>query len=648
MKKLPLFLLLMLGTCAVLRGQTFDLQTQRLPMASLDGVWRFHPGDDPAWANPDFDDSKWALLRSDQDWGVQGYPKLSGVAWYRFEVRVPKDLARVAVLFPRITTCYQVFADGKLIGTVGKMPPNRMPYETGKTEYFPLPAPQAGSGKIVVALRVWHWPGWTKYYGGGPDGRGLVGDANLIETEAEYRMNTTFRKYTLDLLMCILEVLTGFGALILFGVRRRDKEYLWLCLMLLPSAVEHFMIFGRSRFVQNVELFDLTINIPSTVSGVALILFLLEVLQPRKTWLLKLAFAALALTFVVVAFESLSASYLGDGFESAVIVACEIPVYVWVISVTVTSRKRNSLDGRLLVVPVVISTVENMVSGIAWSTYAFGFQHKFDGFVNLTNDPFPIDLTTVVEAIFLLGLSGILVLRFARARSEEERITAEVQAAQEVQQYFIPAQLPAIPGFKIESAYRPAREVGGDFFQVLPQTDGSLLVLLGDVAGKGLQAGMLATLIVGAVRTAAKFTTDPSHVMALLNERLQGRGLVTCLAMLIEKDGTTTLVNAGHLPPYLNGIELALEGTLPLGALAELEYCASHFKLEEGDSLMLMSDGIVEAQDKNGHLFGFERIGALMHKSASAADLAEAAQDFGQEDDITVLTVARLMPAMAG
>ena len=159
---------------------------------------------------------------------------------------------------------------------------------------------------------------------------------------------------------------------------------------------------------------------------------------------------------------------------------------------------------------------------------------------------------------------------------------------------------------------------------------------------------MLATLIVGAVRTAVKFTTNPSHVMALLNERLQGRGLVTCLAMLIEKDGNlTTLVNAGHLPPYLNGIELTLEGTLPLGALAELEYSAFHFRLEEGDSLMLMSDGIVEAQDSDGRLFGFERIGQLMHNHASAADVAAAAQDFGQEDDITVLTVARLMPALA-
>jgi hypothetical protein len=478
-------------------------------------------------------------------------------------------------------------------------------------------------------------------------GEGEVGDAALIEAQATDRANAGFRKYTLDLLMCILEVLAAFGALTLFSIRRRDKEYLWFCLMLMASAVPHFVILEAGWAVQNVELRDLVNNIAASVVGTTTILFLLEVLRPRKTWLLNLAIVAVGLAFADGTFASLSGSYLSVGFDTAALMVCDIAVSVWMLSVVLPGRKRTSVDGRLLIGPIVISTGWTMFSGIGWSTYTFGFQHKFDGFVNLTAHPFPIGMADVVEAAFLLGLSGILILRFARTRSEEERMTAEVQAAQEVQQYFIPAHLPAIPGFKIESSYRPAREVGGDFFQVLPQDDGSLMVVLGDVAGKGLQAGMLATLIVGAVRTAVQFTTDPSHVMALLNERLQGRGLVTCLAMLIEKDGRTTLVNAGHLPPYLNGIELDLEGTLPLGALAELEYCASHFKLQEGDSLMLMSDGIAEAQDKNGHLFGFERIDDLMSKHASATDLAEAAQDFGQEDDITVLTVARLMPAMA-
>jgi hypothetical protein len=234
-----------------------------------------------------------------------------------------------------------------------------------------------------------------------------------------------------------------------------------------------------------------------------------------------------------------------------------------------------------------------------------------------------------------------LLFREQRQVTEERAVFAgEVQAARDVQQYLIPAQLPATPGFSIASEYRPAREVGGDFFQVLPQAaDGSLLIIIGDVAGKGIEAGMLATLIVGAVRTAASFTSDPARILALLNERLIGRGLVTCLAFHLDQEGAATLVNAGHLPPYLNDKELPVEGALPLGAVPGLHFPALQFTLEAGDSLMLMTDGVAEAQDAHGQLFGFDRIAEMLHAGAGGPALATAAQEFGQQDDITVLTL---------
>ena len=198
-------------------------------------------------------------------------------------------------------------------------------------------------------------------------------------------------------------------------------------------------------------------------------------------------------------------------------------------------------------------------------------------------------------------------------------------------------------GLAFESEYRPAREVGGDFFQIIPHPlDDSVLILVGDVAGKGLQAGMLATLIVGAMRTAATFTTDPEQILHTLNNRLCDRGNATCLALHIRIDGSATLVNAGHLPPYLNGDELPIEGSLPLGILPGIDFPVFHFQLQEGDSLMLMSDGIAEAQDHEGRLFGFERVSEMLRAHASAAELANAAQKFGQSDDITVLTIARV------
>ena len=250
----------------------------------------------------------------------------------------------------------------------------------------------------------------------------------------------------------------------------------------------------------------------------------------------------------------------------------------------------------------------------------------------------------VTTACVLTALLALLFRDQRQVTEERAQFAGEVQAARSVQQYLIPTRMPETPGIRIASEYRPAREVGGDFFQVLPHpTDESLLVVIGDVAGKGIEAGMLATLIVGAVRTAANFTSDPVRILAVLNERLCGRGLVTCIALRIEKDGSATLVNAGHLPPYLNGKELPVEGALPLGAVPGLQFPALRFRLEAGDSLMLMTDGVVEAQSGDGRLFGFERIAGLLVAGTDGAGLATAAQEFGQEDDITVLTLTRLV-----
>jgi serine phosphatase RsbU (regulator of sigma subunit) len=161
---------------------------------------------------------------------------------------------------------------------------------------------------------------------------------------------------------------------------------------------------------------------------------------------------------------------------------------------------------------------------------------------------------------------------------------------------------------------------------------------------------MLVALIVGAVRTAFLHSKDPLQLMNILNERLCDRGSAsaTCLVLRIEKNGQVTLANAGHLSPYLNGREMEMEGALPLGVVPEAEFSEMQFTLELGDVLVLMSDGIAEAQDEDRNLFGFERVGKMLEESVSAATLAAAAQQFGQEDDILVLRIQRdRAPAVA-
>jgi serine phosphatase RsbU (regulator of sigma subunit) len=260
--------------------------------------------------------------------------------------------------------------------------------------------------------------------------------------------------------------------------------------------------------------------------------------------------------------------------------------------------------------------------------------------------PFGVQITMRQLAdLLLVGVLALLLLRrLVLSIRSQRRMALDVKQAQEVQQVILPQARTELPGLVIESEYRPAREVGGDFFQIIPHTtDGSLLIVAGDVTGKGLKAGMLVALLVGATRMAAETMTDPLRILQALNRRLLGRGdaQATCIALRIDADGNTTLANAGHMPPYLNGKPVSIEGSFPLGMMDGTDFTVMRIKLAESDKLVLMSDGIVEATDAEGHLFGFERVSELLRTARNAEEVASAAQKFGQEDDISVISVTR-------
>jgi len=646
MNRLSLLLLMLLApmACGVLRAQNFDLTTGRVAVSSLDGLWRFHTGDNMSWADPNFDDSQWALLHSDRDWSVQGYKNYGGLAWYRFSVTVPAGLDNVSLYLPRLRTCYEVYADGALIGTYGKMPPNSGGYSGGGAyQLYALPSKSRGQRKIEIALRIWHWPGWARYYGGGPTtAGGLVGDSRPIGELDLLNRDALNWDLTSNQMLALLQTLAGLGALALFALRRNEKEYLWFSLMMLCSATFGWVGVSETTVIWNVKVRDLIRSEASAGVALSLIAFTWALLQPRRTFLLKVAVASVALE-ALFGLIWLMAGTVPVGLLNLVGLLISLPVYAWLVTVVVVRAREGSIDARLLVAPALLSTASALLTKALWITYTLGFQNVIANRIILTYSPFPIDLAQVTDALFLLAVFAILILRFTRTRSAEERFASEIMAAQKVQQYLIPEHLPHTPGLAIESEYRPAREVGGDFFQVLPDSsDSSVLIVVGDVAGHGMEAGMLATLIVGAIRTAASFTTDPEKIIGLLNERMCGRGLATCLALRIERDGSAVLANAGHLPPYLNGHELAMEGALPLGTISGIGFPILRFMLSEDDKLMLMTDGIAEAQDADGKLFGFDRIGEMLRKGVGGAALATAAQGLGQEDDITVLTVARM------
>jgi serine phosphatase RsbU (regulator of sigma subunit) len=246
----------------------------------------------------------------------------------------------------------------------------------------------------------------------------------------------------------------------------------------------------------------------------------------------------------------------------------------------------------------------------------------------------------LANLLFLVAIAVVLFFRFTRVSREQARTAAELDAAREIQRQLVPAKLPDVPDFRIEAAYFPAEEVGGDFYQALSQPDGATLIVIGDVSGKGLKAAMTGALTIGSLRTLAQEGLGPAELLTRLNRQIystQNAGFVTCLAMRIAPDRAVTLANAGHLPPYRSGKEIGLEPGLPLGIVANADYSEAMLTLGPGDTFTLLTDGVVEARNAAGELFGFERTAAISTQAAEA--IAAAAREYGQEDDITVLTL---------
>jgi len=296
---------------------------------------------------------------------------------------------------------------------------------------------------------------------------------------------------------------------------------------------------------------------------------------------------------------------------------------------------------------IVQNVCMNLLS--RWQPDAPPFTHLDPAQIGRLHSRLTFDGAAVIVSV-VLGYIGFVVVSIAEARRrlrfqlDKAALETELTAAREIQRLMVPEELPPAPGYSIESIYRPAAQVGGDFFQVIPFEDGQTVVVVGDVSGKGVSAAMIVSMLIGMLRTIGRISHEPAQILAELNgglfERKQS-GFVTCLAARLDPSGRVTLANAGHLPPWLKGAEVALAGSLPLGLLASVTPEQVTLEMRRGDRLTLITDGVVEARDAGGELFGFDRTQSLIGQETSPSALADAAIHHGQEDDLTVISILR-------
>lgn len=652
------FLLLLLLPCPLL-GQQASLNAVpgNVPVklgessVQLVGPWRFHTGDNPAWAQADLDDSNWATMdltppkgTAGVGWTALGYPGYSGFAWYRLRVDVQGASHRLGIKMPdQADDAYQVYVNGQLIGDFGKFSEHGVTAYPGLPQGFPLQK-GVGNGTITIAIRVW-MDSATKFNSpdaGGLHGPPVLGYFSLINNlvRLDYDVNAHFIGSAFVELMILLMAL--LMALALAWLDPTERAYEWLalvCLVVLCGvaivlSVNFTAWIGQTPAVvlTDVILTPLRIGLWVLFWGYWFRLSNIGRLHQIVWPLVAMLMVGYAMIRPPLYGQQVPVEYAN--FISPLLLAIKLGLGLLLFLVVYRGFKTQKTEGWLAGSAVLLVTVAN-------------YQHELrqlhipTAFFVLG---FALQLGIIAMVVSLLIITVMLLRRFIHAQRMKEQWKMEIEQAQQVQQVLIPHELPQVPGLTIESEYRPAREVGGDFFQIIPgQISGEVLIVVGDVTGKGMQAGMLVALIVGAIRGAVQHSSDPAQILHEVNEQLCERqhANATCLILRIDPDGQVNIANAGQLPPYLNGMELEMDGALPIGIVSEMDFSLASFVLQPGDSLILMSDGIVEAQDADGALFGFERISEMLERQATSEQIAIAAQQFGQEDDILVLQVRR-------
>lgn len=634
--------------------------------------WKFRTGDSPidpvtqkpVWAEPDFDDSKWedvdltprsvasnpvtGITGYVPGWTARGHAGYWGYAWYRIRVRVTSapnvDLAIAGP--PAVDDAYQVFTNGRLLGEFGNFATRNPGIYYARPMVFSVeksPDRSRVGASLLIAFRMWMQPQTLLQAGdvGGFESAPMLGESAAIGSVHQVLFDQLIRAYLWQPIEATVFGLLGLIALSLTLFDRSDRVYLWIAALLLMYAADNMS--------GTMSVWTLLVNSRYDLISHAIVLFSLQYAgwvmvwrvwfqQKHPRWV---PWALIPLVILLIISVTVSENLFVLPISAHLTLTANLVSLIvrlvlafFLLRIVFKGIREQGLEGWLVLPAVLLASAAEFTSelqrmGMRATWFPWGVQ---------------ITLPVASQLLLVIVLAVLLVRRLILSIRRQRLMVLDVKQAQEVQQVILPQTRTVLPGMVIESEYRPAREVGGDFFQIIPHpTDGSLLIVAGDVAGKGLQAGMLVALLVGSIRSTAEMTTEPLAMIEALNRRLLGRheAHATCVALRFSADGSVTLANAGHLPPYLNGEPVAMEGALPLGVMEGAEFSMLSFALQPDDRLVIVSDGLAEATDTEGRLFGFARVEALVREGRTASEVANAIQSYGQEDDISIIALRR-------
>ncbi len=611
----------------------------------LDGPWRFQMGDDPRWADLSLDDSSWPTLTLGKTLAEQGFETYAGYAWYRLRVQPEQfrfgGLAGSAPLHLLVTSHsvgqLAVYVNGVEVGHSRGMTDTPTMYESPP---FEVAIPQEANGSpVLLAIRSWAAPGI-------PITHGLLErvEAGAHEDVADRLELAIAHKWDQQVIaeMILAFLFLGVAVLgaILYMAQRHHSEYLWLALMCLTVAITGAIEVFHWLAHISTSVFDVLTLWTGRVFMAVTLEFVLRFTATEKRQLVRY-FQGFVLVLPFLSLLGLQQLY------EVLSISAEVAFCVLVSMLLFRAWRHGLREAGIMLLPFLLAATADSIDSIIEYLASSHWISEQAMLYRFHLGPIEIATGLITYGVFLSSLLAVIIYRFVSVSQDEQRSNAEIAAARSVQSMLIPTELPSNSYFMLESAYVPVNGVGGDFFQVLPVDDGSILIVVGDVSGKGLQAAMNASTLVGAFRN--ELSHDPATILKHLNHVMLGAAsgigtgkdavasFATCLCARIYRDGTMEIANAGHLSPYRDGREMDLPPGLPLGVIHGMTYEQCTFRLDQGVRLIFLSDGVVEATNPQGELFGFERTQQVSNEPARY--IAQTAKRFGQNDDITVISV---------
>jgi hypothetical protein len=590
-------------------------------------VWR--AGDNPAWAAPDLDESGWRPVSQWID-GATQTPNF----WLRCRFQ-PNQLA--PSVHPDLQVsgdlAWQVFVGGRAIGQSGNLITGA--HTVGMAVDYDASEFSRRDHPILVAVRMTFTPEINGYQ---PLPQLALGDARLQTSTYWSDVYQQAKAPWVTWACHAIIASAGLFFLALFWFDRTQRFVLWISLSWLTLAdlrVNEFLAAASVHYSARLEflLYAIGQNLPVFI--IPFFFALNRKPMPRLFQAIVGINLIFALALEVAVFLPLKLSMELRWWAEVNPTINTIQILATLVSALtpiVAFWPMRSIPRERI--PLAVVCFVWMLIDSAYFVVQFPFLHLDIAAMFLRIQP----LRSLAIAIVMVSLTLLLVQHIRSTNRDRAALAGEMLAAQQVQRMLAPAVLDSAPGMRIDAAFRPIREVGGDFYSCRILPGNRQRMLIGDVSGKGAAAAMAAAVLIGAAQR--RESESPATLLAHLNQVLSDMrlgGFATCLCADLSPEGALTIANAGHLAPYRNGEEVPLDSCLPLGIAPDAVYTESTIRLAPNDRLTFLSDGVVEAQSVSGELFGFDRTRGISMQSAE--EIARAAQAHGQEDDITVLTL---------